>query len=137
MYTHTTAAMISHTWFDSDFWYAPEAPVKCSAIDSGSPSAVAAARTACTAAPNDTPGAVSKPTVAAGYCDTRSTCSGDGCSTTCAKLASGVVVPLLVFTGSSCSVRRVAALSRAASRITRYWLVSLKMVETMRWPKAL
>ena len=96
MYTHTTAAMISHTWFDSDFWYAPEAPVKCSAIDSGSPSAVAAARTACTAAPNDTPGAVSKPTVAAGYCDTRSTCSGDGCSTTCAKLASGVVVPLLV-----------------------------------------
>jgi len=24
-----------------------------------------------------------------------------------------------------------------ASRITRYWLVSVKMVETMRWPKAL
>ena len=45
-----------------------------------------------------------------------------------------LVVPLLVFTGSSCSVRRVAALSRAASRITRYWLVSVKMVETMRWP---
>ena len=24
-----------------------------------------------------------------------------------------------------------------ASRMTRYWLVSVKIVETMRWPKAL
>ena len=31
----------------------------------------------------------------------------------------------------------VAAASLRASRITRYWLVSVKMVETMRWPKAL
>ena len=49
----------------------------------------------------------------------------------------GVVVPAPVFSGRLPSEAVVASGSGRASRITRYWLVSVKMVDTMRWPKAL
>ena len=41
---------------------------------------------------------------------------------------------LVVSTRSSAIDAGVVAWSGRASRITRYWLVSVKMVETMRWP---
>jgi hypothetical protein len=51
---------------------------------------------------------------------------------------SGVVVPPSRSSAAALpSEAGVASGSGMASRITRYWLVSVKMVETMRWPKAL
>ena len=44
---------------------------------------------------------------------------------------------ILVGSGSRPSDSGVVNRFCCASRITRYWLVSVKMVETMRWPKAL
>ena len=35
MYTHTTAARISHSWLDSEFWYAPDAPRNVSVTEAG------------------------------------------------------------------------------------------------------
>jgi hypothetical protein len=87
--------------------------------------------------PSATPGAVSKPSVAAGYCATCVTCSGAGCSRMVAMADSGVAAPEPVFRCSRPSDSAVDSSAGLASRITRYWLVSVKMVETMRWPKAL
>jgi hypothetical protein len=97
----------------------------------------AAARIASTAEPSDTPGAVSKPTVVAGYCETCVICSGARRSMIRATDESGVASPEPV---RSCTIPSDAGDSSAsdrASRMTRYWLVSVKMVDTMRWPKAL
>ncbi len=115
----------------------PAAPRNFIEMLEGMPMSFAAVRMAATDLPSAMPGAVSKPTVAAGYCATRVTCSGASCSRTVAKEDRGVVEPPPV---RICSVPRPwmdASPSRCASRITRYWLVSVKMVETMRWPKAL
>ncbi|MGC4115275.1 MAG: hypothetical protein QM765_11850 [Myxococcales bacterium] len=73
----------------------------------------------------------------AGYCATWVTCSGAGSSLIVAMADSGVGVPELVLRCRSPSESRRGQLVGRASRITRYWLVSVKMVETMRWPKAL
>jgi hypothetical protein len=96
----------------------------------------AALRMASTASPSATPGAVSKPSVVAGYCATCVTCSGAGCWTMRATADSGVGLPVLVRSCRSPSVCGEANPSCCASRITRYWLVSVKMVEMIRWPKA-
>ena len=98
----------------------------------------AAARIASTAVPSDTPGAVSKPTVVAGYCATCVICSGARRSVM--RRHRRQRRRLARRRCAAAAAQRVARhrLRRAcASRITRYWLVSVKMVETMRWPKAL
>ena len=103
----------------------------------GSLMSLADARMASTAEPSDTPGAVSKPTVVAGYWATWVICRGARRSTIRATADSGVGSPDAV---RSCTMPReagVALPSGRASRITRYWLVCVKMVETMRWPNAL
>ena len=94
----------------------------------------AAPRIEPTAAPSEAFPPVSKPTVAAGNCATWRTCSGAVCSLIAATADSGVVPPV------DCSWTPprpwgVASVDRA-SRITRYWLVSVKMFETIRWPNA-
>jgi hypothetical protein len=82
-------------------------------------------------------GAVSKLSVLAGYWPTCVTCSGASFSLTVANDASGVGLPdaeiRLSFATSSADV----ASPGRASRITRYWFVSVKIVDTMRWPNAL
>ena len=104
--------------------------------DAGSSMSCAACRTASTALPSDTPGAVSKPMVVAGYCATCVICSGACRSVMVATADSGVVLPDAVRSGSWPSIAGVA-MPGCASRITRYWLVCVKMVDTMRWPNAL
>ena len=88
--------------------------------------------------PSATPRAVSKPSVVAGYCATCVICSGARCSVIVAIADSGVGWP---DAGAQVAAGRATAafVSRpgCASRITRYWLVSVKIVETMRWPNAL
>ncbi len=49
---------------------------------------------------------------------------------------SGVGTPVEVLILRSPICCGVRAKPGRASRITRYWLVSAKMVETMRWPNA-
>ncbi|MCY1555419.1 hypothetical protein D9M68_920840 [compost metagenome] len=90
-----------------------------------------------TAVPSATPSPVSKPMVAAGYCATCVICSGALRSTTRATADSGVGSPEPVRICSAFRASMEAARSVRASSTTRYWLVSVKMVETMRWPKAL
>ncbi len=119
---------------DSDFSYAPAAPSGTIVTDDGSPMSLAAWRIESTAVPRETPSAVSKPTVVAGYCATCVTCSGDWIVRMLANDASGAACPLVVSTRSSPIESGVRAWSGRASRITRYWLVSVKIVETMRWP---
>jgi len=51
-----------------------------------------------------------------------------------AQCLGGVAAPLVVSTRRSPIDAGVVAWSGRASRITRYWLVSVKIVETMRWP---
>jgi hypothetical protein len=109
--------------------------VSCTEL--GSLIALAASRMVSTAAPSETPGAVSKPIVEAGYCATCVICSGARCSLMVAIASSGVGSPELVFRFSLPSDSAVVSRPGCASRMTRYWLVSVKMVETMRWPKAL
>ena len=103
----------------------------------GKPISCAATRMLSTARPSDTPGAVSKPTVAAGYCATWVICSGASCSRMVAMADSGVGWPPLVRRFRLPSAVGELSCSGCASRITRYWLVSVKMVDTMRWPNAL
>ncbi|MNT07025.1 hypothetical protein D3C72_1417140 [compost metagenome] len=105
--------------------------------DRGMPMSCAACLIASTAWPSDTPGAVSKPSVAAGYWATRVTCSGAICSSIRAMADSGVAPVLLALMARLPRVCTLFNWPCCASRITRYWLVSVKMVETMRWPKAL
>src|SRR3954469_10072725 len=90
------------------------------------------ARMALTAAPSDEPGAVSKPTVAAGNWATWRTASGADCSRMVATAARGVEPPV----DCSCTPARPCGVASDGrdSRITRYWLVGVKMVETIRWP---
>src|SRR6218665_3954319 len=95
----------------------------------GMPISRAAARIASTALPRDWPGALSNPSVAAGYWATRVSCSGTNRSRIWATAASGVDPPEPV---RSCSVPSASVLpscSGCASRITRYWLGSVKKVE--------
>src|SRR3954468_7481502 len=129
-----TAARISHSWLDSDFSYAPAAPSGVIVTDEGRAMSLAAWRIESTAVPSETPSAVSKPTVVAGYCATCVTCSGDCTVRMVANADSGADSPLVVSTRRSPMDAGVRAWSGRASRITRYWLVSVKIVDTMRWP---
>ena len=97
----------------------------------------AAWRIVSTALPSATPGAVSNPIVAAGYCATWVICNGAGRSVMVATADSGVGAPEPVLRFNWPSAAAVLNTPGRASRITRYWLVSVKIVETMRWPKAL
>ena len=108
-----------------------------SCTELGRPIALAAARIESTAAPSETPGAVSKPIVDAGYWATCVICSGACRSLMRAIASSGVGSPELVRRLSLPSDSAVPSRPGCASRMTRYWLVSVKIVETMRWPKAL
>ena len=99
----------------------------------------AASRIASTAVPSDTPGAVSKPRVVAGILRHVGDLQRRGAAPRCWRrptAASAVAGAGAQLQLPSDGRRRHAASGRA-SRITRYWLVSVKMVETMRWPKAL
>ncbi len=100
----------------------------------GLPSLSATLRISLTAAPSEAPGPVLKPTVAAGNCATWRTASGAVCSLMLATVASGVVPPV----DCSCTLASPAGVASTGrdSRITRYWLVSVKMVEMIRWPNA-
>jgi len=80
---------------------------------------------------------VSKPSVAAGYCATCVICSGAGRSLTVAIADSCVGWPDGVRKASRPSDCGSVSSPGRASRMTRYWLVSVKIVETMRWPNAL
>src|SRR5512140_2029965 len=137
MYTHTTAARISHSWLVSDASYAPDAPRNVMVTPGGSLISSAASRMASTAEPSDTPAAASKPMVVAGYWATWVICSGARRRAMLAIDDNGTASPDAVRSCTMPSVAGVTAASGSVSRITRYWLVSVKMVETMRWPKAL
>src|SRR5512140_3856574 len=132
MYTQTTAARISHSWLVSDASYAPDAPRNVMVTPGGNLISSAAWRMASTADPSDTPAAASKPIVVAGYWATWVICSGARRRAMLAIDDNGTASPDAVR-----SVAGVTAASGSVSRITPYWLVSVKMVETMRWPKAL
>jgi len=103
----------------------------------GMPMSFAAWRIASTALPSATPGAVSKFNVLAGYCETCVICSGACRSAIDEKADSGVGDPPLVIRLSLPRSAALLARPGRASRITRYWFVSVKIVETMRWPNAL
>ena len=75
--------------------------------------------------------------VLAGYWATWVICSGARRSVIFATADRGVASPEAVRSCTLPSDAGLASASGRASRITRYWLVSVKMVETMRWPKAL
>ncbi|MNM21823.1 hypothetical protein D3C81_321890 [compost metagenome] len=137
MYTQTTAARMSHSWFDSEFSYAPAAPRNVNVTEAGKAMSFAAWRMASTALPRATPCVVSKPRVVAGYCATCVICSGACFSLMLAKADSGVDLPDPVRTCRSARSDGVVTMPGCASRMTRYWLVSVKIVEMMRWPKAL
>ncbi len=102
----------------------------------GTPSVFSAALIDDTASPSDTPGAVSNEMLAAGNWDTRFTCRGASCCFMVAKAASGVAPPLEPRRYRCFSASGEFRSLGSASRITRYWLASVKMVEMMRWPKA-
>src|SRR3569623_1411376 len=87
-----------------------------------------------TAAPRETPGAVSKETFAAGNWETWFTCRGAGMLSTVAKVASGTEVPDEVGSEIWASEPGFCRLFGAASRISRYWFDWVMMVELMRWP---
>ena len=55
MYTHTTAARISHSWLDSELSYAPAAPRKVIVTPAGSFRSRVASRIASTDVPSETP----------------------------------------------------------------------------------
>ena len=114
----------------------PAAPWKEVVTLAGTSAVFRAARTWLTAAPSDTPGAASKPMVAAGNWATRVTWVGASFSVIEAKALSGVAPPE-AWRFSCPRDWGVVSMPGAASRMTRYWLVSVKMVETIRWPKAL
>ena len=106
-------------------------------IVGGSAMSAAALRIASTACPSATPGAVSKFSVLAGYWPTCVYCSGASCSVIVANADSGVGCPLLEIRFSLPIPAALVARPGCASRMTRYWFVSVKIVDTIRWPNAL
>src|SRR4029077_8160784 len=90
---------------------------------------------AVTASPREAPGARLKEMVAEGNCPRWETCNGAVSSRNLAITASGTgVEPTDDGREMSDKDCNEVCSDGSASRMTRYWLELVKMVETMRWP---
>src|SRR5215470_12132217 len=104
----------------------------------GRPIFFSTSRMAVTASPKEARGARLKEMVAAGNWARWLICSGARRSVTAAMAKSGTWPPTLVDEGKKIEENAAIVFCRAgsASRMTRYWLDWVKMVEMMRWPNA-
>ncbi len=102
----------------------------------GTPISFSALRMELTASPRATPGAVSNDRFAAGNWETWLICRGAVTLLMVAMVERGVGAPLPARRYRVCKPSGVVMVAGSASRITRYWVDWVKMVEMILWPKA-
>src|ERR1700684_481104 len=127
---------MSQTSLPSELWKACAEPWKTVTMLRGKPIALSALRMALTPPQSETPGARSKEIEYEGNWPRWSICSGAVWTEVAAMALKGTWPPPAdgreIEENESSEVCR----SLSASRMTRYWFDWVKMVETMRWPKA-